>query len=152
MFRRFKFEAEFYPNLVRVPVHVRMKLDLTGVKISLEDWLSFTYEERNVLCHLPADTQEEQQVFISYVDYLSRSYRGRHVARTAPLARAVWDTPDAVPGPVAERSAVARQPLTAAEWIRCQPVERYALYKTALSKNDSGTFLTLLNELREPHN
>jgi hypothetical protein len=127
MFRRFKFEAEFYPSLTRVPVHVRMKLDLTGVRISLEDWLSFIYEERDVLCHLPADTPEEQQVFISYIDYLCRNHRGRDVARTAPLLRAVWDTPDAVPRPVAEKSAITKRPLTAAEWTRCQPFERYAL-------------------------
>src|ERR687895_781659 len=46
MFYRFRCEAAFYRNLDRLPLHVRMKLDLTGIKLSLKDWLAFHIEER----------------------------------------------------------------------------------------------------------
>jgi hypothetical protein len=126
-----------------------MKLDATGVKISLEDWLSFDFVERSVLCHLPADTEDEAHVFVSYLDYLSRKHRGRNVARTAPLASTAWDTDGAVPAPVAQQGTAGQQPVSTEEWTRWKPHQRYALYKTALSKNDPEGFFALLRELRE---
>ena len=36
MFYRYRFESEIYPSLNRIPLHVRMKLDLAGAKISLK--------------------------------------------------------------------------------------------------------------------
>ena len=58
MFNRYRYEAEFYRTLNRIPLDVRMKLDLAGVKISLKDWLAFSFEERTVLCHLPIETDD----------------------------------------------------------------------------------------------
>jgi hypothetical protein len=72
MFHRYQYESETYPSLSRIPLHVRMKLDVTGIKISLKDWLAFSIEERTVLCHLPVETEEEKQAFASYLDFLSR--------------------------------------------------------------------------------
>jgi hypothetical protein len=148
MFRRFGFEAEFYADLSRLPLQVRMKLDLAGVKIPLDDWRSLHLVERSVLCHIPADTEEEMRVFVSYLDYLSCKYHGRNAARMDPVPRNAWDDP-IVPPPVAARSATAMKPVRAEEWARWQPVERYAVYKTALSRNDPGAFAALLDELRE---
>ena len=58
MFYRYRFESEIYPSLSLIPLHVRMKLDITGVKISLKTWLSFSVEECWVLCHLTVETEE----------------------------------------------------------------------------------------------
>ena len=63
MFCRFQFEAEFYPTMSRIPTHLRMKLDVTGIKVSLKDWLAFSVEERWVLCNLPVETEEERDRF-----------------------------------------------------------------------------------------
>jgi hypothetical protein len=149
MFYRFRYESEFYPALSRVPLHVRMKLDLTGVKISLSDWLSFSFEERTVLCHLPVETNEEQQAFVNYLDFLSRKYRGAPVALTEALNKTRWDNPDQIAQPVAEKSGEKGQPVTSQEWARWKTHQRYALYKTAVSKSDPEQFFALLAEIRE---
>jgi hypothetical protein len=83
MFHGFRYESEFYPTLSRVPLHVRMKLDLTGVKISLKDWLSFSFEERTVLCHLLSIRMRRKETVVA-LDFLSRKYRGAPVATTRP--------------------------------------------------------------------
>jgi hypothetical protein len=54
-----------------------------------------------------------------------------------------------VPEPVAQRSSTADRAVAPEEWRRWHSVPRYALYKTALSKNDSAAFFALLVELRE---
>ena len=55
MFHRYDYEAEFYPSLSRLPLDLRRKLDITGFKISLKEWLAWSLEERTALCHLPCE-------------------------------------------------------------------------------------------------
>jgi hypothetical protein len=148
MFYRFAYEAEFYPALSRLPLHVRMKLDLTGIKISLTDWLAFSFEERTVLCHLPTETVDERTAFSSYVNFLSRKYRGAPAAMTEAMASALWKQTE-VSEPVAQKCAAASHPITLAEWSGWQAHQRYALYKTAISKSQPEAFEKVLNELRK---
>lgn len=148
MFYRFAYESEFYATLSRVPMSVRMKMDLTGVKISLDDWLAFSFEERMVLCHLPVDTEEEKQVFISYLDFLSRGYCGGPMDLTQALDSSLWNDLSQVPPAVAEKSTLKGRGVAREEWTRWKFHERYAVYKTAIAKRDTEAFFALLSELR----
>lgn len=146
MFHRFEFEAEFYPGLGRIPFHVRMKLDLAGVRLPLKTWRAFRMEERRALCHLPADTDEEREVFASFLAALARSHANAPVERCPALDGDAWAAAG-VPEPVAVRSGGAGVRVTLTEWGRWAAHERYVLYKTALSK-DPELFPTALQELR----
>lgn len=148
MFYRFTYESEFYPTLSRVPMSVRMKMDLTGVKISLDVWLAFSIEERTVLCHFPVDTGEEKQVFIAYLDFLSRKYCGAPLDLTQALDSSLWDNLDNVPPAVIDKSTPQGRAVTREEWTRWKSHERYALYKTAIAKRDTEAFFALLDELQ----
>jgi hypothetical protein len=149
MFYRYQCESDIYPSLSRIPLHVRMKLDVTGIKISLKDWLAFSIEERTVLCHVPVETEEEKQAFASYLDFLSRRYRGEPVTTTAAMSNSLWDSVLQVPAPVAGKSAPQSPAVTVEEWRRWKSYQHYALYKTALSQSDPGQFFALLREFRE---
>jgi hypothetical protein len=150
MFHRFRYEAEFYPSLSRIPLHVRMKLDLTGSKISLKDWLAFDFAERAALCHLPCRSPDERQAFIGYLDFLSRKYAGVSVAVTDPLDSAVWHKAK-VPEAVRTKSADSLRPVTPEEWLGWKFHERYALYKTATSQSQPEAFAQVLEQLREQY-
>jgi hypothetical protein len=149
MFYRYQHESDIYPSLSRIPLHVRMKLDLTGIKIALKDWLAFSIEERTVLCHLPVESAEEKQAFASYVDFLSRHYRGASAATTAAMSSSLWNDRLEVPLAVAGKRAAQTLPVTVEEWRRWKFHQRYALYKTALSQSDPEQFFAVLKELRE---
>ncbi len=147
MFHTYRYEGEFYPTHSRIPLDVRMKLDLTGLKISLKDWLALSFEERTVLCHLPIDHAEEKQAFAAYIDFLSHRYRGQPVEATPSLDPALWNSSE-VPEPVAQKSASCFNTVMLAEWRRWEPHQRYALYKTAISKSQPEAFADILDELR----
>lgn len=147
MFYRFEFEAAFYPALERLPFHVRMKLDLAGVRVSLNTWREFSLEERRALCHLPADTDEEKEVFASFLAELGQARAGVVIECCPVLDADAWSAA-AVPDAVILRSAGDGVPVTPAEWGRWAGHERYTLYKTALSK-DPGLFRHALRELRQ---
>ncbi len=148
MFHRFRYEAEYYPNLSRLPIDVRMKLDVTGVKISLNDWLSFSFAERTVLCHLPCSSEEEKAVFTAYLDFLSQKYRGAPVQMAEVMDSALWER-SLVPEPVREKSADLGGVVTTNERLGWHPPQRYALYKTATSKSQPEAFADVLDELRQ---
>ena len=131
---------------------MRLKLDVTGIKIALKDWLAFSIEERTILCHLPIETEEEREAFTSYLDFLSRRYCGAARGTTAAISTSLWDNPDQVPEPIAAKSEAQCPPVTVNEWSRWKSYQRYALYKTALSKGDPGQFFAVLKELRESTN
>jgi len=147
MFHRYDYEAEFYPKLARLPLDVRRKLDVTGVKISLKDWLSFSLEERTVLCHLPCDNDEERQVFAAYLDFLSGKYCGKPTDKTDPMDSALWSAL-ALPDSIAQRSMALNQAVSVSEWRHWQSEQRYALYKTATSTSQPEAFEQVVRQLR----
>ncbi|MBF9263330.1 conserved hypothetical protein [Paracidovorax cattleyae] len=49
----FAFESDFVATLLCVPMIVRFKLDLCGVKLSLKGWSRFDHDTRFRCAHLP---------------------------------------------------------------------------------------------------
>jgi hypothetical protein len=90
---------------------------------------------------------EEKQAFAAYIDFLSRKYRGEPVEVTAALDAVLWSS-SAVPEPVAQKSASCFNAVMLAEWRSWEPYQRYALYKTAVSKSQPEAFADILDELR----
>lgn len=148
MFYRYRCEAEIYPTLSRIPLHVRMKLDLTGLTISLKSWLAFSLEERLALCHLPVETEEEKKAFFSYLDFLSRKSMGEPAGKTSPVGDPPWNKADRVPESIVAKSNENGGPVTPEEWRRWNPYQRYALYKLSISKNEPEQFFAVLREFR----
>ena len=149
MFYRFDYEAASYPKLDRLPLHVRMKLDLTGVKLSLKDWLAFHIEERTVICHLPVDDEDEKQAFREYLNFLSQQYCGAPAKTLAPIDPLLWEISDQVPGPVLEQSGANGKAVALEEWMNWASHQRYALYKTAVSRSEPEKFFAVLDQLRK---
>ena len=146
MFHRYQYEAEFYSSLSRLPLDLRRKLDITGIKLSLKDWLEFSFEERMVLCHLPCEADEETQAFTNYLDFLSRKYTRAPIERIAALDSALWDA-SAVPQVVWQKSTALNHAVTLDHWRRWPAHDRYALYKTAVSKSQPEAFGQVLKQL-----
>ena len=149
MFYRFDYEAPYYPNLDRLPLHVRMKLDLTGVKLSLKDWLAYHIEERTVICHLPVDDEDEKQAFRDYLNFLSQQYCGAPAKMFPPMDPISWEMSNQVPDRVLERSGDNGKAVTLKEWMNWASHQRYALYKTAVSRSEPEKFFAVLDQLRK---
>jgi hypothetical protein len=146
MFHRYQYEAEYYPTLSHLPLDLRRKLDLAGIRLGLKDWQAISFEERMVLCHLACDTDEETRVFTNFLDFLSRKYCGKPIERIAAVDSALWDS-SAVPHAVREKSAAVKREVNLDQWCSWQPHERYALYKTAVSSRQPEAFEQVLSQL-----
>ncbi len=148
MFYRYRFESEIYPSLSLIPLHVRMKLDITGLKISLKTWLTFSVEERWVLCHLPVETEEERGNFSSYIAFLTRRYVGEEPTRVPTATYLPWEDSGQVPDSVRAKSDGIDCPVTLEEWSQWNTYQRFALSKLSVSKNEPEKFYQALQEFR----
>ncbi len=148
MFYRYNFESEIYPSLSLIPLHVRMKLDITGSKISLKTWLVFSMEERWVLCHLPVETEEEGENFSSYLAFLTRRYVGEKLARVQAVTNPPWEDSGQVPDSVRAKCDGIDRPVTLEEWSQWNAYQRFALSKLSVSTNEPEKFYQALQEFR----
>ena len=60
MSRKFKFEAEIYESLNCLLMAARKKLDAVGIKLHLAQWEQLGRGERLMICHAPADSEEDR--------------------------------------------------------------------------------------------
>lgn len=127
MYRRFVFEGQVHELLDCVPLAVRRKLDLAGLKISLAGWQSLPRHERLALCHLPVDSRDEIAV---YREALA-GFAARAGADLKPIDvadPAAWSA-DRVPAEVSAHATEIGAPLDAAAWGELTEEERYCVLK-----------------------
>jgi hypothetical protein len=120
--RIFSFEREIHATLELVPLAVRRKLDLSGLKISLQGWQALPAADRRALAD--AEVEDEASV-ITFAAALRAA-----AARSGVELRAIavpcpppWRTP-AVPDPLKAR-------LDEEAWARLDDDDRYALLHLA---------------------
>ena len=84
MIRKFKFEAEIYESLNCLPMAARRKLDAVGIKLRLAQWEQLGRGERLMICHAPADSEEEQSALRTFIEEVA-------LARTGSPAKTLSD-------------------------------------------------------------
>src|SRR3990167_2762593 len=59
----FGFEGDYREDLRLIPVGMRYRLDLAGVKLKLDAWLGIPIAERFALLAMPVDTEKGKSEF-----------------------------------------------------------------------------------------
>src|SRR5690242_1641587 len=76
MIGKFAFEADIYESLNCLPMAARRKRDALGIKIHLAQWEQFRRSERLMICHVPADTEEERSALCIFIEEVAISRTG----------------------------------------------------------------------------
>ena len=63
MYLRLELEGDLHRTLEFIPLAVRRKLALSGLKLSLRAWTAMTRAERLAVCHLPVDGPGDLEVY-----------------------------------------------------------------------------------------
>jgi hypothetical protein len=127
--RIFSFEREIHATLELVPLTVRRKLDLAGLKISLGGWQALPVADRRAL----AEAEVEDEASVSGFAAALRAAAARSGVDLRPIAVPCpppWRTP-AVPDAVKVRAAAAGAPLDDGAWARLDDDARHALLHLA---------------------
>jgi hypothetical protein len=148
VFRRFGWEGEdVLGPLEFVPMAVRRKLDLAGVKISLEGWRALSRDERSALCHVPVEADEDAGLFREVLErFAARAGIAVEALGESMAAPPPWRT-GAAPERLRARLDAAGRALPDDRWRELDDDTRYALWKLADPKREPAKLLAALDEI-----
>lgn len=143
----FQFEQDKYYALRRVPMAMRVKLDLCGVKLSLRDWSRFSRSDREALAAMPYESEAQLAAFESHVEILIAAIAGDSTT-TEPCARpAPWEISSDIPAAVCRQIAALGIPApTRDQWANLTALQRYALIKLTREGRKNEKLPAALNE------
>lgn len=138
MFRKFKFEQDFYDQLRCIPFSTRYKLDLAGVKLSLKSWNLFSEEERSKLCGMDAEGPEAAHYRELLVSLLQKLGEPAKFLEPAQLEqeKAQWGNPNQVPTDVAAKISQLGLTIRPEDWKKLDDLQRFVLFKLSQGKHD----------------
>lgn len=143
----FAFEQDFAGTLRCIPMCVRLKLDLTGIKLSLRQWSQIGAAQRRVLLDLPCTTPEQQCVYRDTLVALIADYCDEPVKELMRNDDALWQDAATVPECVVAQAASDRiDPPSCDSWQALNPLRRFALVKLARSKHENENFVPAMRE------
>ena len=145
MMRRFQFEAEVYESLSCLPMAARRKLDLLGIKISLDQWQHLGRGERLMICHAPTNSAEESEALRLFINEATIAKAGSAPKELAAEKRETARPPKAPPARLIENAKSVGVTFTQTEWDGLDDDQRYALIKLGVEKN-SHNLKAAMNE------
>jgi hypothetical protein len=126
--RVFRFEADFAGDLRCLPMAVRRKLDLAGVKLKLAQWHGLLDEERQRLLAWP-DDGPSLTAFREWLLARSRSLPQGPARGLPPAVDTDWQRSDAMPEGVATSCGELGLTLRPDAWRGLDELQRFALVK-----------------------
>jgi hypothetical protein len=126
--RIFAFEADFSGDLRCIPMAVRRKLDLAGVKLKLVHWNGLTAAERQLLLAWPDGPAAVAELRLWLLARTAQQAAG--VAGTLPIAcQECWQQQQETPPSVSTACLDHGVLLSNQDWAGLSELQRFALVK-----------------------
>lgn len=142
----FKFEEDFVENNIRcIPMVVRLKLDLCGIKLKLAEWSKFSVDERAILAESPCEDQFEISAYKKYLLQLVVDRTG-HSASELKAEPMEWTILDRIPEIIEEKIKEFRWTLSTHQWNNLNLLQRFALVKLSRPGHENANFPLAMKE------
>src|SRR5262245_59677882 len=115
MNRMFGFESDFVDSLRCIPMAVRYRLDITGVKLKLSEWSKLGKVERRVLVERPFASTEDVRSWKEALSLLVAEASGAAPALLPALPETQWESPT-LPEQVRLQAAAEGLTLSNGDW------------------------------------
>lgn len=143
MYLRFEFEGDLHRTLEFIPMAVRRKLDLAGLKLSLAGWTAMNRGERLAVCHLPVDAPEDLEAYREAL----RAFAERAGHPAAPLEGGPVDPSAWAAAKIPESVAGRARRLPLAKWSALPEEARYVLWRLSETRRGPEKFDAAMREL-----
>jgi hypothetical protein len=141
----FRFEDDLREKLPCVPMAVRYKLDVAGIKLQLKEWLRLTPEERQEFLEWPWDGAEDARAFRDHLIVCVRERTGSTPEFMPFPASFPWNAED-VPPAVAAKAQAEDVSIGTDAWNRLEVLQRFALIKLSRPRHENRNFLAAAKE------
>lgn len=142
----FQFEMDFASSLRCIPMQVRYKLDLCGIKLKLPQWNQFTSCDRQKLLNLPCQTPEQVQTYRKTLQELIEKTTGETATDLPVEANPDWENDRVIPDSVSKKAEEEKVSLTREQWAKLTPIQRFVLIKLSRSSHENRNFIPALKE------
>lgn len=142
--RYFAFESDFVDTLRCVPLCVRLKLDLAGIKLKLNEWSKMDPAERAYMADMACGTRDEVRGFRDFTSLLVRINCGALPSLMTP-PEPLWEA-DEPPAQVTEKAGLLGVQISSGDWARLDSLQRFALVKLSRPGHEGANFAPALKE------
>ena len=142
----FAFEQDFIGNWRCIPMCVRRKLDLCGVKLKLNHWLQLSQDQRQVLVDWP-DAADSLEQFRQHLRDCTRTMADGMAVDLPQVGRASWQKLAELPAAVQEAAMARGVLITLEQWEQLSELDRFALCKLARPGHDHHNLQAAFSEL-----
>ena len=145
----FLFEEDFIEANVRcIPMVVRFKLDAVGIKLPLEVWCKFSFEERKTLAVQHCKTRVERSGYFHYLNGLVNIYTGADAKELIIEPNPLWANLQNVPEGLQQKAAEFNWFILVEKWSGLSDLQRFALLKLFSPGHENKKFSKAMKEFR----
>ncbi|MCG7855812.1 nitrate reductase associated protein [Flavihumibacter sediminis] len=143
----FRFESDFVEDNIRcIPMIVRLKLDLTGVKLSLSAWSKCSVHERQELGTMPCNSADERSRYRAYAERVVRVNTDEPIKYIPVPIMPLWDDIGAVPEELKSQADIYGWTITKEQWKILPSLRRFALLKLCRPGHENRNFPLAMRE------
>ncbi len=127
-------------------MQVRLKLDTAGIKLKLDQWNHFNFDDRQQLLDRPCSTPQEVQNYRIFLQELIQERTGQTAKDLAIDPKPAWLDANIIPTVIQTKAATFQVTLKLHQWAQLRPLQRFALIKLSRSNHENSNFLPALQE------
>ena len=146
----FGFEADFVGSLRCIPMAARLRLDLSGIKLKLNEWSKLDRVARAEAAGLPCADAAEIAAYQGILTDRVLAACGAIPSRLSELPAREWEDVSRVPVQVLGQASASGRSLTPAQWARLTGLQRFALIKLSRPGHENKNFLPACDEFGIP--
>ena len=137
----FKFEEDFIEENVRcIPMVVRFKLDIVGIKLKLVEWSRFKPNERIELALLPVSNPSEVLKYHELLTSLIAKHTGKQPTELSLDTAPAWQNAQQIPELLQEKMQEIKLSITLDKWQKLTHIQRFAILKLCRPGHENKNF------------
>lgn len=142
----FLFESHYSMDLQFIPLIIRYRLDLNGLKVGLEAWQKIPTEDRFKLVGIALDSNLDCKNFPELLSLLTKQWFGQNPQAIEPVLPSLWSDNKEIASCILNRCSSISQPKLALKWKKLSELQRYVLFKLSTSQRQAEAFENALQE------
>lgn len=142
----FSFERDFIGSWRCIPLCVRRKLDLIGLKLRLSHWLALSQSQRQELVDWPDDASGLASLD-EHLRGCTRTMVDGEARRLPPATAEPWQNAATIAEAVGDAASQRGIALSLQDWGELSELERYALCKLARPGHDHHNLEAAFSEV-----
>ncbi|MEN9686168.1 MAG: hypothetical protein RLZZ28_1954 [Bacteroidota bacterium] len=144
----FLFEEDFVEEHIRcIPMIVRFKMDLAGIKLKLAEWSKFDAEERAMLMSIPVMTASETSFYRNYLQTLVLQRTGKGATDLQVDENPPWADKEKIPEMLKEKAGEYQWEIAINQWKKLSNLQRFVLCKLCRPGHENKNFPKAMKEL-----